>query len=496
MKKYFVLLALIFSSAAVFSQTSINNLSDWNAFMSRIANNQSQSTDHYILNDDVGISGSSILTTPVSSMINGTFRGRLNGGMHKITVNITSSESNVGLFSQANGSCIESLIIDGSITGTSANANVGGFAGEIVGYFEFHNCINLASVTGSGANSIVGGIVGGMVNSGTLIQDCVNNGTITGGKSVGGITGSISLSVTTIIGACKNSGTIQRYGSTTPTYMAGIIGYVGVSNNIHIHSAVNIGRILSSNSQYAGGIAAYVESSNTIHLSTSVNAGIVDGATNSVGGIVGFFNGGLLANCINVNWVSHGSASYYGSIIGNGSNVTIMSCYNDNQMCILGGINNVDITNQAEGIPTAGMIGNNLSVSSINTPVQLYPLPYRSIYNNINLHPIELLAMAPVYLMNNEKVNNVAMNFTVSNYNPSPPSPPPGVPYPYKWGWFGSVYKSFSLNNFVEIAPPNTATILLQNGWDSLTVRLDNYYYLPYSGYNIIFEKIISINVK
>jgi len=119
--------------------------------------------------------------------------------------------------------------------------------------------------------------------------------------------------------------------------------------------------------------------------------------------------------------------------------------------------------------------------------------------HNLHNHPISLLAAAPIYLQNREKLNNVKTNFTVSNGWAYPPPPPPNSnPYnfPFQWGWFNPVYTPFSANGFIEIVPFNNANILMPSGGqDSLEVRLYNYFYPPYSNYNIVFEKIVPINV-
>ena len=486
MKKYFVLLALIFSSAALFSQTSINNLSDWNAFVSRIENNQSHITDNYTLNDDIGSSGSSILTTPVPSMINGTFRGHLDGNMHKITVNITSSDVNVGLFSQINYGSIDSLIIDGSITATSANANVGGFAGSS-SYSGFNHCTNLAEIIG-GTSSIAGGIVGSSTGY-TVFENCVNGGTITGGYAVAGI---VSRYFCGVLFYCKNSGIIQSASGSNPVYMGGIVGYGDSwSGGMTIGHSINIGRILSSTSQYAGGIVAYLTGVDNAVLvvHSSLNAGIVDGGTNSVGGIVGYsFSPGGISTihfCLNTNWISRGLSSYYGSIVGYIYGI-VEGCYYDNQMCILGGIGSGG--SGATGLPTSGMLGASLGYPFNSSIVwrnhsQLYPVP--TMDNRVDAHPIELLAMAPIYLRNNEKVNDISTSpFTISNGDALYLQNPSSNIYGFRFQW-----RSF--NNFISISTTTDAVSIVGTGGilrqDTLEVKLFS---------EPLYEKVIPIRVR
>jgi len=130
----------------------------------------------------------------------------------------------------------------------------------------------------------------------------------------------------------------------------------------------------------------------------------------------------------------------------------------------------------------------------------LYP---RTIY--YSNHPVVLLAAAPIYLQNvgtiMERLNYVTQPFTVSNWNPNPG--PWQIPFEYWWGWYpGGNFIPSSMMNYISVPPPtsSTATILVpRGGWDSLSVRLNypTYNYNGfYTGYTIIFEKIVPINVR
>ena len=457
------------------------------------------------------------ITTDVTTMIGNDrnyFQGHFDGNNKKIKVAISSNLPNVGLFSQLENGSIYNLVLDGFVSGDSSNQNVGGIAGKIIGG-DFGYCTNFATVMG-GSGSTVGGIFGsspGVIGNSAVVamHFCSNNGVISGGFAVAGIIGFVGSAFQMEV--CRNAGTICRSGNTNPTYMAGIIGYTTGEHVKTTHNLVNIGKIMSRNATYSGGIVAYLSSSyNATILFFSVNAGIVDGATNSVGGIVGFINALPGSNigiseCLNTNWVEP-IGTYRGAIVGRnaGGLVDINNCYYDNQMCILGGINNVDVIGSAEGRPTANMIGNSLGspISSSSTPAQLYPLPGISLY--ANLHPIELLAMAPIYLpvdtaatgiITAMNVSNVTSDFYVSNDTMLAPPLFTTLtilddPYFFQWGWHRPVFKSFSLYNYVEIVTPNVATIRSRLGWDSLAVRLTSSTYLNYE----FFEKIVPINVR
>ena len=450
----------------------------WGQFATQVINGNSFSNDTVVLTTDISVGNQMVGDD------NNYFQGYFDGNNKKITVNISSNATNVGLFSRVgyvsgtSSSHIVHLTVDGTISGGSSSTNVGGFVGNAMSPFDFFRCTNLADVSGySNVGGIVGGSTVGSTSIGGLVglHFCVNQGSISG-RSVGGIVGSF-VSAGIIVG-CKNSGTIIGAGETQ-LYMGGIVGYL-LSGHATITNAVNIGRILSSNSQYAGGIVGYLNLIGGFVYCT--NAGIVDGATTCVGGIIGYCANTQtdVANNININFVSRGSSSYYGSIIGLNNSVRIQDCYFDNQICPLG----VGTSGVGYGRSTVQMLGNNLGspISSSSTPAQLYPLPgCMTAYTD--LHPIELLAMAPMYLMNNEKVNNITtFPFYVSNYNSSPPfvPSPPAQPIEYLYQW-----TSFSNGTIINVPASPSNNVTKNNiGQDTLIVKIGNE---PY-------EKVVPVN--
>jgi len=459
----------------------ISSLADLNLLASNVNAGTSYYQTHFRLMRDIA--------GPVTQMIGDDvnyFEGGFDGQNFKITLAIVSNNINVGLFSQFSATIFD-LVLDGSVTGGQNSQNVGGLVGlPIAG--SILRCINLAEVTSNGPTSSVGGIAG-MAFAFGVFHECTNNGTITGGRYVAGI---IGYNNTAVIDNCRNAGTIKS-NSYKPHYMAGIVGKVYGS----IIASVNIGSVLSSNSEYAGGIVAYSEGD--IH--EAHNSGVVDGAINSVGGIVGYAgSSAMVRDCINTNWIE-GTATNSGAIAGL-NNGFVSNCYYDEQMCILPGIGAGG--GNAIGLPTTSMIGNNLP-SPFNY-WQLHPQLYPRTGIGFD-HPISLLAAAPIYLQNLEKVDNVTTTpFYVSNWNPNL-LPPPGIQEPFQWGWYpGGIFTPSSMMGYISIPlslPPfysNTATILVpKGGWDSLSVRLDypNYNYPGfYTGYTIIFEKIVPLNVR
>jgi len=189
-------------------------------------------------------------------------------------------------------------------------------------------------------------------------HDCINNGTIKGGTFVGGIVGVIQNHSEFM--HHKNAGTIKSIyggneGRNTGTAIGGIVGHINTHSSMH--SNVNIGIIDGRFFSFAGGIAGYVENTVCHNL---MNSGMVEGGTFSVGGITGYLARSTSLNgCINTNRIFPRSATNYGAIVGE-NHGTIINCFYDSQMSIIGGINNLQIPGQAEGRLTNQMLGNSL----------------------------------------------------------------------------------------------------------------------------------------
>lgn len=75
------------------------------------------------------------------------FSGTFDGNGHTVTLDITASTANVGLFSKlAGGAVVKNVITAGSISGKVNN--VGGIAGTADGNVTIENCKNTASIKG------------------------------------------------------------------------------------------------------------------------------------------------------------------------------------------------------------------------------------------------------------------------------------------------------------------------------------------------------------
>ena len=134
------------------------------------------------------------------------FIGTCDGNGHPVTLDITASTANVGLFSKlAGGAVVKNVITAGSISGKVNN--VGGIAGTADGNVTIENCKNTASIKGGkGAGGILGYSEPG--SGFVTISSCANMGSVSGTrKQVGGIAGNVVG--THIIRNCYNQGDIS-----------------------------------------------------------------------------------------------------------------------------------------------------------------------------------------------------------------------------------------------------------------------------------------------
>lgn len=184
------------------------------------------------------------VTAPYGNDITG-FTGTFDGNGHTVTLDITASTANVGLFSKlAGGAVVKNVITAGSVTTTSKKC-VAGIAGYATDNVKIENCKNTASITGTknvggilgeaynneesisvgikncanegavnGTGSAIGGIVGKMEGQNSII-DCYNRGNITGFNNYAGIVGQSTGALVATIKNCYSVGAVTAYGAST-----------------------------------------------------------------------------------------------------------------------------------------------------------------------------------------------------------------------------------------------------------------------------------------
>ena len=159
------------------------------------------------------------VTAPYGNDITGFtgFTGTFDGNGHTVTLDITASTANVGLFSKlAGGAVVKNVKVDGTVSGTEG---VAGIAAQANGA-TISGCINCAIISATGR--YVGGIVGKL--RGGTVENCYNTGAISSsrdrkGVNLGGIAGYIDSN-----GSVKNC-----YNSKTTSATADTSNYAAIA---------------------------------------------------------------------------------------------------------------------------------------------------------------------------------------------------------------------------------------------------------------------------
>ena len=228
------------------------------------------------------------------------------------------TKANCSRIVNCHNSCV--IITDGDFPET------GGICGWLLNSV-IEKCSNTASVINTRTNSAVfcvGGIVGLLEKS--IIRDSYNTGEVVGAWGCGGIAGLSQSGGNCLIERCYNTGLIRGNGSTGD-YTGGILGKMDDADIIR--NCYNTGNIMGVR---VGGIVAYASTTGTVEY--CYNAGTINGTTK--GAIAG--------------WKGDGS--------------TITRNYYDKTVCgDAGGVNGVELSNQAYGHTTTEMCNSSLSTA-------------------------------------------------------------------------------------------------------------------------------------
>ncbi|MBO4778579.1 MAG: InlB B-repeat-containing protein, partial [Bacteroidales bacterium] len=202
------------------------------------------------------------------------------------------------------------------------------YSGGMCGNSEnsvIEKCSNTASVINTRINEWVywvGGIVGSL-DKGSVVRECYNTGEIVGSYGCGGIAG-MSQSGNNLIERCYNTGLIRGNGYSND-FIGGIVG--SMNNKDIVRNCYNTGNIMGVR---VGGIVAHA--SGTVEY--CYNAGTINGTTK--GAIAG--------------WKDDGSS--------------VTRNYYDKTVCgDAGGVNGVELSNQAYGHTTTEMCNSTLSTA-------------------------------------------------------------------------------------------------------------------------------------
>lgn len=293
-------------------------------------NIQEENAKSYVIMRDITF-------TPSTGAIVDTFKGSITGvnavgeeEVRTLTLSISSSGENVGLFGKVDGAfVIKNIKTSGSVLGSK---NVGGIFGTtgaaVSNEATINHCENSAEVTGSYAGGIGGNLIGAIKVSGLK-----NTGNITAsGNAVGGVFGYMLDATASYL---VNTGNITSFSP----YTGGLIGYF---YNGLLEKSYNAGNV-TSGTQYVGGIAGIFYSKSgkfPVNISNCYNSGTVtcnSGSSEKVGGILGSCptrtdkKEVVIENCYNSGEIYYRSGTILDrtkGIVGEkGNNNTITNCY-------------------------------------------------------------------------------------------------------------------------------------------------------------------------
>ena len=277
--------------------------------------------------------------TPIGTLASGnstSFAGTFDGQGYSIyNLQISGSYNGTnnygqraGFFSSINSATIQNLsLVDVNISYYGNNTNVGGIAGSATNS-SISNCSVSGVIDGTNSNATysgmnIGGIVGSFngstSNSSNKIANSRNLANISGRGYVGGIAGYTQNGVT--IEECYNEGTISGENSA---YAGGLVGYSNPNSSsycLHIKYSYNAGQINLDGFSTVGGLLGYSTTARSSYntyfaIERSYNRGnfVYESASIStrIGGLVGYA----------------GRPNGWNSGSGNSSNLTFSRVFN------------------------------------------------------------------------------------------------------------------------------------------------------------------------
>lgn len=247
---------------------TISTLAELQAFAEAVDGGTSYDGKTILLTQDIDASG--VAWNPIGSYTSASnfvaFDGIFDGQGHVVTLNAQDATAAGYGFFAVNAGTVQNLTVDGVVSGKSY---VGAIAGRNSGIIA--DCVNRAEV--SATSMAVGGITAYMNNK-ALVENCANEGTVTGNGA---------------------------------TYTGGIVAQA--LSGTRLRSSCNLGAVTSAKT-YTGGVVGYAMG---CAVDSCYNAGAVTSTSSTgktVGGVAGMFTGTtFLENCYNVGLVTFGGDS-------------------------------------------------------------------------------------------------------------------------------------------------------------------------------------------
>ena len=298
------------------SPYQIRTRQDLDKLAAFVKDNGVEFADYYFrVENDIDYAGSPLNPIAIGNV---SFKADFDGNGKTISgfqfANTTSSGGkNIGFFGNlGTEAVVHDLTLDGSLNGYSY---IGGFVGQLYG--TLRNCVNKSAVSASSTSSYVGGLAAETF-SGSLIDNCHNEGTITPKSNyAGGIVAwqHSDSKIANCYNAAKFDGTYSY------------IGGIASKSQGTITNCYNIGEINAKGN--LAGIASEISGADTV--AHCYNTAQITGTDGRVAGIVATSKSGasaLVDDCHNTGNISgHG---YVGGVLGNIlSGVVVTDCYNE-----------------------------------------------------------------------------------------------------------------------------------------------------------------------
>ena len=294
------------------------------------------------------------------------FKGTFDGQNHSITgLEITSQKIDLGLFGYVDGGTLQNInITDCYVCNVDSDdpgrytAQIGGLAGAIVNS-TVTKCSATGTLNATSSNTSSGGLIG-YVDGNSVLRDNYASAEVKSTAAygyAGGLAGDVH-------GTTKNSFATGTVTCVENSSAGGFIGHA--ENSIRIQNCYATGNVTTSNSESTnlGGLVGDLQDGiieNSYATGDATNGESVGGLVGSIvkatlqncyatgnvsavgsypfaaaGGIVGYFENGLVQNCSSLNQSVKGPENYVARAVGasNGNNPRLENNYAWNGMTV------------------------------------------------------------------------------------------------------------------------------------------------------------------
>ena len=257
------------------------------------------------------------------------FSGTFNGNNHKIyNLNINQLTIDAGVFGYILDATIRDLKVEANISGGERVAGIATYASKsLITRCSFTGNVTASVIHKNQATGRTVGGIAGLVRNGTVIENCIVNGTITVIDcesydivmyNIGGIVGSLGAGT---INNCAIYGNVIAEGNSAN--VGGIVGNVEASGEGGLRIISNcFASVNVVGGEYVGGLCGQVSCNSSSRSSNIYNCSIIGTVTGKerVGGLAGQSSGlsAHMKNCfaaVTVN--APEGATYVGTISGN-----------------------------------------------------------------------------------------------------------------------------------------------------------------------------------